>query len=249
MRIMVVSGGFDPIHKGHIELLKDAKSRGDYLIVGVNDNEWLLDKKQKVFMTQDERLHIIEHLDMVDQARIIPFDESRSACSLLEQVKLDYPDYEIVFCNGGDRTSANIPEMEVEGISFEFEVGGSNKANSSSWLLRNALAQDSEERQWGKFYNFFIDKDIKVKELIVEPGKKLSYQRHHLRNELWFVSRGTCTVRECWGDKQLIKHQTHVIRKGSWHQLINTSDEPCHIIEIQYGEETREDDIERDEKA
>ena len=245
MRIMVVTGGFDPIHKGHIELLKDAKSRGDYLIVGVNDNEWLLDKKQKVFMTQDERLHIIEHLDMVDQARIIPFDESRSACSLLEQVKLDYPSYEIVFCNGGDRTKDNIPEMSVEGIEFAFGVGGTDKKNSSSWLLRNAIAQDFEERQWGRFYNYFVDSEVKVKELIVEPGKSLSYQRHELRSELWFVTKGTCTVRKSWGTVQLMKHQSHLIEKGSWHQLINKSDEPCHIIEIQFGKETREDDIER----
>lgn len=247
MKIMVVSGGFDPLHGGHIEYLKAAKSLGDYLIVGVNDDEWLTDKKQKVFMSQSERLHIIQHLDMVDEARLIPFDETRSASSLLEQVKKEYPspEHTVTFCNGGDRTSDNIPEMGIEGVEFEFEVGGSDKKNSSSWLLRNAISQDSEERQWGRFYNFFIDKDIKVKELIVEPGKKLSYQRHQLRSELWFVSKGECTVRREGYSVKLTKHNSHIIPKRDWHQLINSSDKPCHIIEIQYGKETREDDIER----
>jgi cytidyltransferase-like protein len=250
MKITICTGGFDPLHEGHLSYLKAAKKLGDYLIVGVNSNEWIMDKKGKTFMSESERVNIVKHLEMVDEVRIVPMADDKSCCSLIEDVKRDYPHNDIVFCNGGDRTSENIPEMSVSGVEFEFGVGGEDKLNSSSWLIRNAASEDFETRQWGRFYNYFVDSEVKVKELIVEPGKSLSYQRHQLRSELWFVSKGECTVRREGYSVNLRKHDTHQIQKREWHQLINNSKKPCHIIEIQYGEETREDDIERkDPKA
>ena len=117
--VVIVSGGFDPLHSGHISYLESAKRLGDHLVVALNS----------------ERAGIIERLDMVDN--VWGFDDSDgSAKKALEQAKKAYTTDRIIFCNGGDRTKDNIPEMEVEGIEFEFGVGGTNKSNSSSWILK-----------------------------------------------------------------------------------------------------------------
>ncbi len=252
-KIIVVSGGFDPIHSGHIELFKNAKNLGDNLIVALNDDEWLSNKKGKEFMPFSERKTIIENLKMVDKVIGFENDEEGSCKNALEDLKKIYPNDQIIFCNGGDRGKDNIPEMNVDNIHFEFGIGGSNKMNSSSWILKE-WQYDGEERLWGKFYNLFSDvgdTGVKVKELIVYPKKGLSFQRHFYRSEIWFVSKGKCIVNYSEGlpedAKEIsfeLEDRLH-IKKEAWHQIINPYDEPCHIIEIQYGEKTIEEDIER----
>ena len=137
MKIIVVSGGFDPLHSGHIEYFDSAKKLGDHLIVALNSDEWLINKKGKPFMLFKERKILIENLRMVDE--VIDFDDDDiGSCSLgLQKVKEMYPNDEIIFCNGGDRNEENIPETKVSGISFKFNVGGSHKINSSSWLIKD----------------------------------------------------------------------------------------------------------------
>ena len=197
-----------------------------------------------------ERKTIISNLNIVDEVLGFDDDKQGSCCLALEKIKLSYPEDEIVFCNGGDRKEENIPEMSVKGITFEFGVGGDNKINSSSSILKE-WQFDSEERVWGKFYNLFQDHRIKLKELILEPGKGMSFQRHQKRNEIWFVSKGSCKVKHSLDspdDIQQTKLSTEEVfhvKQGEWHQLINPNQEVCHIIEIQYGESTSEDDIER----
>ena len=235
-----MSGGFDPIHSGHIQLLKDAKSFGDYLVVAVNSDDWLIKKKGKFFMPFIERSNIIENLSFVDEA--IDFDDdAQGSCSLgLEKVKQKFPNEEIIFCNGGDRNATNIPEMQVQGISFKFGVGGDHKMNSSSSILKD-WNYSHEDRVWGKFYNLFSENGLKLKELIVSPGKGMSFQRHFKRSEIWFVSKGACKVNfsEDSPEKQksieLNSEDTFHVKVGSWHQIINPFKERCHIIEIQYG--------------
>ena len=250
MKISVVSGGFDPIHSGHISYLKAAKEIGDYLIVALNSDEWLIKKKGKFFMPFHEREIIISNLEIVDEVLGFDDDKQGSCCAALEKIKLSYPEDEIVFCNGGDRKAENIPEMSVEGITFKFGVGGEHKINSSSSILKE-WQFDSEERVWGKFYNLFQDHRIKLKELILEPGKGMSFQRHQKRNEIWFVSKGSCLVKHCQDDpkdiqeKKLLTEEVFHVKQGEWHQLINPEQDACHIIEIQYGESTSEEDIER----
>ena len=193
MNIIVVSGGFDPIHSGHIEYLKSAKEYGDKLIVALNSDNWLEKKKGKPFMTFHERKSILEAIQYVDEVIDFKDDKTGSCIKALEKIKKLYPDDKVLFANGGDRNLENIPEMSVAGIEFLFGVGGNNKKNSSSWILNN-WQYYFEERQWGSFYNLFETKGIKVKELIIEPGKSMSFQRHFLRNEIWFVSEGRCVV-------------------------------------------------------
>jgi len=251
MRIVVVSGGFDPIHSGHIAYFKSAKSHGNKLIVALNSDAWLEKKKGKFFMPFDERKAIVESIKFVDQ--VIGFkDDAKGSCiNALEEIKKRHPNDDIYFANGGDRDKKNIPEMSVSDINFIFSVGGDDKKNSSSWIL-NKWQYYFEERQWGSFFNLFETNNIKVKELIVEPGKSMSFQRHFKRNEIWLVSEGSCMVsyseKKAIDEKkeiQLNKFDHYFVPIKHWHQISNPFKVKTHIIEIQYGEDCLEDDIER----
>jgi len=253
MKIIVVSGGFDPIHSGHIEYFKAARKLGDKLIVALNSDQWLIQKKGKYFMPFLERKTVIENLIMVDEVIDFEDDDLGSATNALIKVKNIYPDYEIAFANGGDRNKSNIPEMAVDGIEFLFSVGGDDKKNSSSWILKN-WQYYFEERIWGSFYNLYEDgKHIKVKELIVNPNQGMSFQKHFKRSEIWLVSHGSCIVnfsKTSPEEKEKIKLNTfdhYLVPKGQWHQITNPFSDECRIIEIQYGEECIEEDIERTE--
>mgnify|MGYP003353360623 CR=1 FL=1 len=137
MKIVVVSGGFDPVHSGHIRLFNAARTYGDYLIVGLNSDGWLQRKKGREFMPFNERAGIVMNLKAVDE--VMSFDDSDgSACDLLHKIRGHYwtKATEFIFANGGDRNESNNAEKEVEGYRFVYGVGGSHKKNSSSWLLR-----------------------------------------------------------------------------------------------------------------
>jgi cytidyltransferase-like protein len=249
MKIVIATGGFDPVHSGHIKYLQDARKHGDRLVVGLNSDEWLKRKKGRAFMPFAERQAVLEALRCVDE--VVAFDDSDgSAISLLETMQRSYSYAEIIFVNGGDRTAANIPEMSVKNVLFKFGVGGDNKANSSSWILEEWKAPKTE-RVWGYYSVLHEVPGTKVKELTVMPGQSLSMQRHAYRNEYWHVSEGQCIVNSQMAggyqlpSKQLGLHETHQIPVSEWHQLTNPFDTPCKLIEIQYGERCVEEDIER----
>ncbi len=248
--IVVISGGFDPIHSGHIRLIKEARLLGDMLIAGINSDEWLARKKGRAFMPWPERLAVLNNLKPVDEVYTFD-DDDGTACHLLHQVRAHYPDARIIFANGGDRTRENIPEMSVPNIEFVFGVGGSDKANSSSWILQEWKAPRTQ-RAWGYYRVLHEAGDqVKVKELTVEPGQSLSMQRHQQRAEHWFVSEGTATVYTInrKSDAELLgefsTHQHIHIDRGEWHQLCNLTDQPLRVVEIQYGSACVEEDIER----
>ena len=249
MRIVIVSGGFDPIHSGHIAYFQSARSYGDKLVVALNSDSWLENKKGKFFMPFNERKAIIESISYVDEVIDFEDDEIGSCIHALEKAKTLFPNDKLFFANGGDRNDGNIPEMSVEGIEFIFSVGGDDKKNSSSWILKN-WQYYHEERLWGSFYNLFEEDQVKVKELIVHPGKGMSFQKHFKRSEIWMVSKGACIVNYSKDNKeniQLNKFDHYLVPLGEWHQITNPFDETCHLIEIQYGEACVEDDIERTE--
>lgn len=252
MKIIIVSGGFDPIHSGHIAYLKSARVLGDQLVVALNSDEWLINKKGKFFMPFEERKTIIENLSSVDLVIDFEDDDEGSASNALIKVKEMYPEDHIVFANGGDRNKGNIPEMSVNGIEFAFSVGGDDKKNSSSWILKK-WQYYHEERLWGSFYNLFEEDHVKVKELIVAPGKGMSFQKHFKRSEIWMVSKGSCIVNYSKDDPdnkkniKLNKFDHYLVPVGEWHQITNPFDIACHLVEIQYGEACVEDDIERTE--
>jgi len=249
--IVIATGGFDPIHSGHINYVREAKKLGDMLIVGANSDDWLRRKKGQEFMPWEERASILSDIKDVD--RVINFDDTDgSAKDAIRKVRLMYPNDKIVFVNGGDRTEKNIPEMDLVdlNLTFAFGVGGFNKANSSSWILQEWKAPKTV-RQWGYYRVLHEVAGMKVKELTVDPGKSLSMQRHQLRAEYWMVSEGKCIVNSTMPNgyqlpsTELIKHQEFKIPVAEWHQLTNPFDVPCKIVEIQYGENCIEEDIER----
>lgn len=250
--IVLVTGGFDPIHSGHINYFKTAKTLGDLLIVGLNSDEWLTRKKGRAFMPWNERLCVINNLSMVDE--VYTFDDTDgSAKAFIRQVRSHYPFAKLIFANGGDRTHTNIPEMDVDdnNLTFAFGVGGFDKMNSSRWILEEWKAPKTE-RPWG-YYRVLHenDKEVKVKELTVNPGQCLSMQKHEHRAEHWFIADGTAEVYTInrSSDQELVgifhKHQSLHIKKTEWHQLCNPSNHPLKIIEIQYGTDCKEEDIER----
>jgi cytidyltransferase-like protein len=250
-KIVLITGGFDPIHSGHIAYIQAAKKLGDLLIVGVNSDEWLTRKKGAPFMPYAERSAILKNIIGVDF--VIDFDDSDgSAKHALWMVRQSYPGNHIVFANGGDRTDNNIPEMDVvdSNVSFVFGIGGTDKKNSSSWILQEWKAPKTE-RLWGYYRVLHQIPGMKVKELTVDPGKSLSMQRHQHRAEYWIVSEGECIVKSQLSSgyelpsTHLHPHQEYKITVAEWHQLTNPFDVPCKIVEIQYGERCEEEDIER----
>ena len=253
MKVVLVTGGFDPLHSGHIAYFNAAKELGDILVVGVNSDEWLVRKKGRSFMPLDERKCIIANLAVVDNA--ISFDDSdNSAKNAILEVREMYPTAKIIFANGGDRTAKNIPEMDVpdDNVEFVFGVGGEHKMNSSSWILEEWKAPKTE-RPWGYYRVLYEYPNSKVKELVVNPRSSLSMQRHAHRDEFWFVAEGLASlysINSETGEKIHVADHVlfnHInIVNSEWHQLVNHTDKPLKIVEIQYGEKCIEEDIERD---
>jgi cytidyltransferase-like protein len=137
--VVAVSGGFDPIHIGHVRLFEQAKKLGDELVVILNNDNWLLKKKGVVFMPQEERREIIEALSAVDQVILTGHGTNSSDMSVCKELIQIRPH---VFANGGDRTKDNIPEVAVcneMGCTMIFNIGHAGKVQSSSWLLSKYL--------------------------------------------------------------------------------------------------------------
>jgi mannose-6-phosphate isomerase-like protein (cupin superfamily) len=215
------------------------------LIVGLNSDNWLIRKKGAAFMPWNERLCIVNNLSMVDE--VFTFDdEDGSARHFIQQARAHYPDAELIFANGGDRTKENIPEMDVidDNLEFVFGVGGKDKKNSSSWILEGWKSPKTE-RPWGYYRVLHEMPGIKVKELTVDTGKSLSMQRHQYRAEHWLVTEGQCMVETDTRSVILNRHDTIDISANHWHQLRNPFHVPCQIVEIQYGVKCIESDIER----
>ena len=135
-KVSLVTGGFDPIHSGHIRYFERAKDLSDYLVVGLNGDPWLKRKKGQYFQCWTERADIIRHLDMVDA--VISWDDSDDSALGAIAKCLDISE-KVIFCNGGDRTKTNIPELEGycddPRVEFAYGIGGEDKMNSSSWIL------------------------------------------------------------------------------------------------------------------
>lgn len=249
--VVLITGGFDPLHSGHLAYIEAARALGDILVVGVNSDAWLTRKKGRAFMPLRERTAILRAMRGVDF--VIDFDDQDgSACRAIEMTRQSYPQDRIIFANGGDRTRDNIPEMRVTdpNMEFRFGVGGEHKANSSSWILEDWKAPKTA-RPWGYYRVLHEAPGVKVKELTVDPGAALSMQRHQGRAEFWLVASGTASVYtlDRSTDADLIgqfgRHEYIHIGTNQWHQLVNEDPSPLKIVEIQYGERCEEDDIER----
>lgn len=215
-KTIVISGGFDPIHPGHIAMIESAAEYGEVHIV-VNSDDWLVRKKGFFFQPWTDRKKILEvytpHIHTVD-------DSDGTVCEALRRIKPDY------FGNGGDRTGKNTPELDVckeLGIEPVFELGGGKYSSSSAINGRQRVTT-----RWGT-YDVLLDMpELKVKILTIAPGKKLSLQRHEKRSEFFFMPNG----------------EVRMNLPGVWHAPTAPPDEELVILEVQIGV-SEEQDIER----
>ena len=134
---IIVSGYFNPIHKGHLEYFLKAKLHGDLLFVIVNSDHQRLLKGSKEFQDEKERLLIVSHLNMVDKT-ILSIDKDRTVCETLRKIHVDFGEkYNLFFANGGDQSNNVIPEKEIcNKLNIKLIDGLGEKIQSSSWLLK-----------------------------------------------------------------------------------------------------------------
>ena len=250
-RVVLVTGGFDPLHSGHIAYFKEAKKLGDKLIVGVNSNEWLTRKKGRPFMPFEERVAIIKELEVVD--KVIGFDDiDDSACQAIFHT-MSTNTGTIIFANGGDRTNTTTPEYSMYGdhpnVEFVFGVGGEDKKNSSSWILKE-WSQPTTERAWGTYTVLDKGNGWQVKQLAFYPDRALSDQRHFKRSEHWHVVEGEIRMDLEYANE----YKTSKIYKAgesidipvrTWHKATNVGEETAKVVEVWLGTELTEEDIER----
>lgn len=241
MKIVIATGGFDPLHSGHVKYLEAARRLGDLLLVGLNSDDWLARKKGRPFMPWAERAAVLRALRCVD--RVVGFDDSDgSAVSLIQKTKDQYQS-DIVFANGGDRTRDNIPELVFKDVEFVFGVGGEDKQNSSSSILRD-WAVPSTQRAWGKYRVLAEGAGWRVKELQFDEHGRLSLQRHAHRAEHWRVVEGHLLIERDGVSQTVGPLEEVTIPAGVWHRATAVRG-PATVIELWTGSRLSEDDIER----
>jgi len=252
-KVVLVTGGFDPLHSGHIAYFKAARELGDHLVVGVNSDEWLTRKKGRPFMPFEERAAIIKELECVDE--VIGFnDDDDSACKAIGQVLATKgSSWTVVFANGGDRTNTTTPEYTTYGnandVEFVFGVGGEDKKNSSSWILKE-WSQPTTERAWGRYTVLDKGEGWQAKQLEFAAGKSLSDQRHFKRSEHWHIVEGEILMKLVYanGDvsiKTYTSGESIDIPVNTWHKATNLGKNNAKVVEVWMGNELTEEDIER----
>ena len=244
---VIVSGGFDPVHPGHIKMFQEAASHGD-LIVALNSDDWLTRKKGKPFMRFSERVMVLGSIRYVSD--VIPFDDrDDTACDAIRTVKLLNPEDTIIFANGGDRNLENIPEAktchELDVVMLQ-GIGGHNKMQSSSSLLSD-WTNNCTDRKWGKFKDIHKGGKVRVKQLSIDSHKSISLQYHYERTEHWFIESGNALVQKGKDIVELAPGDYISIDQMELHQISNISKggEPLRLIEVQIGDILDEEDIVR----
>ena len=244
----LISGGFDPVHIGHLAMIKDAKSISKNVIVLLNSDKWLIRKKGKPFMVESQRAQLLEEFESVSEVIIQNNDDDDSSNNAIIDFYKSHSNYTICYCNGGDRSQENkIREAQIckdFNIDLKFGIGGIHKLESSSNLTKNHLAE-KEYRPWGSFQIIAKGQGYQIKEITINPGKKQSLQRHKRRSEYWQIIDGSGMVYLEDSKCKLEKNDNIFIPQGDLHRLENIGENLLTLVEIQIGEKISEDDIER----
>ena len=134
---IIVSGYFNPIHKGHIEYFNNAKALADELFVIVNNDNQRALKDSKEFQKEQERVFIVSNIKSVDHC-VLSIDQDRTVCKTIEKIAVDFrSEYELSFANGGDQNDKTIPERSIcDQVGISLIDGLGDKIQSSSWLLK-----------------------------------------------------------------------------------------------------------------
>lgn len=244
MKKIVISGGFDPVHVGHLEMIEEAKSLGDHLTVILNSDRFLKEKKGYVFMPYTERKKILLGFKAVDKV-VKCIDKDNTVNETLRILK--NKNLVDIFANGGDRKNkSDIPEFKIckeNNIKMVFDVGG-GKIQSSSDLVTK-FVNYREKRPWGFFENLLEEKNYKVKKIVIFPNERISFQFHNFRQEKWYVVKG---IGKVFIDKKVFKCKkgsSFEIKKKEIHSIENNGKSLLEIVEIQSGSKLIEEDIVR----
>jgi len=244
----LISGGFDPVHIGHLAMIKEASDLANEVIILLNSDKWLTRKKGKPFMVETQRAPILQEFTSVSEVIIQKDDDDDSSNNAIIEFHKNHKDKSICYCNGGDRSQENKIRESIIckdlGINLEFGIGGIHKLESSSNLTKNHLS-DVEKRPWGNFHIIAKGKGYQIKEINIAPGKKQSLQRHKHRSEYWQIISGKGMV-YLEDSKCILEENDNIfIPKGDLHRMENTEDYLLTLIEVQIGDEISEEDIER----
>ncbi|HWO06960.1 MAG TPA: adenylyltransferase/cytidyltransferase family protein [Candidatus Paceibacterota bacterium] len=257
---VAVSGGFDPLHIGHVRMFKAARKLGDKLVVILNNDHWLKDKKGFSFMPEKERAELIKALPFVDKVVLTghsPKDPPGSPYhrGVSRELKRLRP---AVFANGGDRNRKDARNVQSPlhwdiktckelGIQMAYNVGHGGKVQSSSWMIKNAARHVARNiRPWGEFYNWDTGKKWHLKTIYVKPKSRLSLQYHNHRSEHWVLVEGEAmvlTIRDGKEERVPLKYgDIFWVERGTPHRLM--SEKGAIIVEVALGQ-FDEDDIVR----
>jgi len=248
--VVIVSGGFDPVHAGHIEMF-DAAAQIGSVVVLLNSDAWLTRKKSRPFMNFEQRSTVLSAIDSVTSVQAVD-DSDGTVCEGIRSIYsiTRFNDVKLYFANGGDRNASNTPEQDLcreLGVELLWGIGG-QKISSSSNLLKNynTLKHDHDERPWGHFDVLYKDEAYQVKKLCLIPNTPgISLQYHNHRTEVWTIADGTADVKV--GDKHLTMHKGETIEVpvGEHHKIKNIGSRNLVVIETQFGDYLDESDIVR----
>lgn len=259
----IVTGGFDPLHSEHVRMIQAAIKSCDELWVGVNTDAWLLRKKGYAIMPLVNRVALIQQIisPLTKQFHIsYMHDDDDTAIDFITKtgnnIRNVHPSAKITFFNGGDRTENNIPEMAIcreLHIELAFNCGNTSNSEHGQEFMKKTLTQLKQhtKRPWGYYETLDKGTGYKVKKLVVEPGQSLSMQRHMHREEGWSLVSGSGLVEGISDNGESFTASLSsvgiLIPIMEWHRLYNPGKVPLVLIEVQRGEYTEEDDIERKE--
>jgi len=251
--IVVVSGGFDPLHKGHLALFKGASEHGNVLVI-VNSDNWLCRKKGRSFLDSESRLELVRACKYVSEA-IISTSDDDTVMPMLKKIREKHPNAKLYFANGGDREWETTPVEEVvfceeHNIELLWNVGGGKIDSSSNRLEKYTEKTTSTKyyKEWGTYEILVRSEKYLVKKLVIQPLCRISFQRHRHRKERWLILEGHGNVFNDDRHFTVEAKETFEVLPMSWHWIKNTSNTfPLVILETWFGDLLEESDIEREE--